>query len=230
MKTKFGNRASPWLFLAGWCFAVLLAGQNVEPPCDRPPLFSPEKKEIDLNGCVQQDVERASPGVISSRILAHKPPKAARKEFERAAHSSKEGHLDSARQHLMQAVRLDPDFVEAQIELGAVYLKSGQPQQALEWFDRALVLESDMALIYSAKAAALVTLGRPAEAEVAARRALQLSPQSIEANYLLGSSMMLEGKITPETAAYLAVAAPKYPRARAALIDVQEALAKQQGR
>jgi len=80
-------------------------------------------------------------------------------------------------------------------------------------------------VLHSNKAAALVMLGRWEEAEQAARHALQLDPASIDANYMLGSAMMKQGKITPETAARLAVAAKKHPRARVYLAEVQAELA-----
>jgi Flp pilus assembly protein TadD len=77
----------------------------------------------------------------------------------------------------------------------------------------------------SDKAAALVILGRWEEAELAARRALQLDPASIEAHYMLGIAMLQQSKITPETAAHLAIAAKEHPRARAFLAEVQADLA-----
>jgi predicted Zn-dependent protease len=69
--------------------------------------------------------------------------------------------------------------------------------------------------VLSNKAAALVMLSRWEEAEQAARRAIQLDPGSIDANYMLGIAMMKQGKITPETAAHLAIAAKTHPRASA---------------
>jgi Flp pilus assembly protein TadD len=78
---------------------------------------------------------------------------------------------------------------------------------------------------HSDKAAALVMLGRWEEAELAARRALQLDPASIETNYMLGIAMLQQSKITPETAAHLAIAAKEHPRARAFLAEVQADLA-----
>jgi cytochrome c-type biogenesis protein CcmH/NrfG len=68
-------------------------------------------------------------------------------------------------------------------------------------------------------------LSRCEEAEQAARRALQLDPGSIDANYMLGIAMMKQGKITPETADHLAIAASKHPRARVYLAEVQAYLA-----
>jgi tetratricopeptide (TPR) repeat protein len=124
-----------------------------------------------------------------------------------------------------EAVRLDPDYVEARTDLGVVYAKTGRPEEALDQYERALALEPNLPALLSNKAAALVMLSRWEEAEQAARRALQLDPKSIDADYMLGIAMVKQERITPETAAHLAIAATKYARARAYLAEVQAALA-----
>jgi predicted Zn-dependent protease len=92
-------------------------------------------------------------------------------------------------------------------------------------FDGALALEPNWALIHIDRAAALVNLNRPDEAEIASRRALRLEPNSAAASYMLGCAMLMQEKITPETAAYLAVAAGKYPKAQSYMAGVKEYLA-----
>jgi hypothetical protein len=111
--------------------------------------------------------------------------------------------------------------VEARTDLGIVYAKTGEANEALDQYEQALMLEPNVAVLHSNKAAALVMLGRWEEAEQAARFALQLDPESIDANYMLGIAMMMQGNITPETAAHLAIAAKKHPKARAFLAKVQ---------
>jgi predicted Zn-dependent protease len=68
-------------------------------------------------------------------------------------------------------------------------------------------------------------LSRWEEAEQAGRRAVQLDPKSIDGNYMLGIALMKQGKITPETAARLAMEVKKHPRAGAFLAEVQAELA-----
>jgi tetratricopeptide (TPR) repeat protein len=165
-------------------------------------------------------------GVVPARILSHKPPPAARREFERGTKAWGKSKNDEAIGHLSEAIRLDPGYIEAQVSLGAVYADSGRLEQALAMFDRALALEPNWALIHVDLAAALITLNRPEEAEMAARRALRLAPGSITASYMLGWSMLMQNKITPETADNLAIAAGKYPLARKALKPVRERLAE----
>jgi tetratricopeptide (TPR) repeat protein len=135
------------------------------------------------------------------------------------------GQYDQALRYLTEAVRLNPNSVEALTDLGAVYAKADRPEEALQQYELALALEPNLAGVYSNEAAAFVMLSRGEEAEQAARRALQLDPGLIDADYMLGIAMMMQGKITSETAAHLAIAAKKHPRARAYLAEVQAQLA-----
>jgi len=160
-------------------------------------------------------------GGVSARRLAHKPSKAAVKAFNQGLRAWNKGESDQALSYFAEAVQLDPAFAEARVNLGALYAKTGRPVEALDQYERALELEPNLALLHSNKAAALVMLSRWEEAEQAGRRAVQLDPQSIDANYMLGIAMMMQGKVTTETAAHLALAAKKYPNARAFLAEVQ---------
>jgi Flp pilus assembly protein TadD len=164
-------------------------------------------------------------GGVSARTLGHKHSKAASQAFDRGVRAWKKRQGEQAVRYLSEAVRLDPDFLEARTDLGIVYTKTDRPEEALVQYELALGLEPNIAALHSNKAAALVMLSRCEEAEQAARRALQLDPESIEANYMLGIAMMKQLKITPETAAHLAIAAKKYPRARAYLAEVRAYLA-----
>ena len=169
----------------------------------------------------------ASPprGGVSARTLAHKHSKAADKAFNQGHRAWNKGQSDQALSYLTEAVRLDPGYAEARLNLGAIYAKAGRPGEALDQYERALELEPNLALLYSNKAAALVMLSRWEESEQAGRRAVQLDPGSIDGNYMLGIAMMKQGKITPETAAHLAIAVKKHPGARAFLADVEADLA-----
>ena len=59
---------------------------------------------------------------------------------------------------------MDPNFAEAQAELGVAYAKTGQAEQALHQYEVALTVQANFALVDSNKAAALVMLSRWEEA------------------------------------------------------------------
>src|SRR5579862_1338840 len=133
-----------------------------------------------------------SPAVISAATLAHKPSGAARREFDRGIRAWRKREADQAVQHLAQAVRLDPDFIDALNELGFVFMKTGRPELAVVHFERAAELAPNLAVLQTNYAAALLALSRPREAETAARRALQLDARSVQANYLLGLALTMQ--------------------------------------
>jgi Tfp pilus assembly protein PilF len=168
--------------------------------------------------------DRTATGSVSARDLAHKPPKGASKEYDRGVQAWKKGQIAEAVHHLAEAFRLDPNLIEAEADLAAVYVTTGKPELALELLEHALAVKPNWALLYGSKAAALMSLDRPKEAEQAARRAVRLNPGWIEANYILGVAMLMLNQITPETAEHLTIATRRYPRAGALLAEVQEAL------
>jgi hypothetical protein len=52
-------------------------------------------------------------GGVSARVLAHKPSKAAAKALKQGVQAWDRGQYDQALRYLTEAVRLDPDSVEA---------------------------------------------------------------------------------------------------------------------
>jgi len=177
------------------------------------------------DGCTPAVAAPGPAAVISAQLLSHKPPKSARGEFDRGMQALRNRRNDQAVAHLAEAARLDPNFMEAEGQQGVVYAQMGQPLLALDHFERALVLDPASHVLWSNKAAVLVALSRPAEAEQASRRAVRLAPLSIEGNYLLGVALFIQGKFTREAADDLAMAAAKYPRAREILAQIQAYLA-----
>jgi len=147
------------------------------------------------------------------------------KQFELGSRAWGKSRNQDAIRHFSESLRLDPGYVEAEVKLGVVYAASGQAEQALALFDNALALEPEWALIHIDRAAALLNLKRAEDAELAARLALRIELGSVAASYMLGCAMLMQEKITAETAAYLATAAGKYPLARSYLAQVNEYLA-----
>jgi Tfp pilus assembly protein PilF len=231
------KRCAIGLLLICCLAATRLEAQNRDTDCDgTPPAHRldrngnvlPEYREWDPGQCAAAvSPHPSSPAAISAKSLAHKPSKEARKEYARGMQDTRRGHSDEAIKHLLEAIRLDPDFLDAQNELGVLYVRMGRADLALAHLDRALALEPNVAVLHTNKASALVVLNRPVEAEPEARRAIQLDPSSPEANYMLGVALMMQQKPT-EAAAHLALAAPKYPRARAFFESLRKQLSKSQ--
>ena len=118
--------------------------------------------------------------------------------------------------HLQEAIRIDPDYWEAHANLADVYWRERHLAPALEELNLALAIDANSETLQSNSAVVLLALDRPAEAASAARRALRISPDSVDAHYLLGTALLKSGEITEETERSLAAAATKYPQAKAA--------------
>ena len=89
--------------------------------------------------------------------------------------------LEAAR----KALELEPDLVEAHVELGAAHLSYDFNWGAMEReFDRALELNPNYAPAHEWKAWYLTEIGRGAESLAEIRRAIQLDPLSAENEYM----------------------------------------------
>jgi tetratricopeptide (TPR) repeat protein len=230
---------APSSFIAACLSLTAVWAQNPGAECGD---ALPENAYYVVGQCPPAAQVHLAPGVVSAQALAHKPPKAARKELDRGLQAWHKGRNGEALHYLTDAVRLDSGFVEAHIRLGAFYDDIDQPALALGQFNRALALEPQSSAATLAKAAVLMTLNRPAEAEQAARRALQLSPGLIEAHYLIGAALVVQEaalvvqeKVTPlnrlhlaEAAEHLRIAASKLPQAQPFLAAAQAQLAETQ--
>lgn len=100
-----------------------------------------------------------------------------------------EGRELDAGKHFRSAIRLDPHFSAALLNLGILYAHAGRPQKAIGYFAEVFHhrLPSDspqtFAAAYTEWADALANLGQPAEADATFRRAIEADPQYAEAYY-----------------------------------------------
>ena len=165
-------------------------------------------------------VERPVSGTISVERLQHKVPRKAHKEFEKAMSADRKRDTEKAVQHLRNAIAIDPEYMEAHNNLGARYLNSGKPDQALREFNRALELDPHAIAPQVNAATSLLMMKRNVDAEQAARKALDLDSTDLRAHYMLGLSLIAQGKFTPEAGQSLRRAAEKFPRANLASAEV----------
>lgn len=152
---------------------------------------------------------------VSMYQLSHKVPKAARKEFERAAAAGENN--DKVVAHLNKAIEIDPDYVEALNNLGSRYIQMNQLDRAMEVLDRAGKLDSASAQVQTNIAVALLSMHKLADAERAARRAFQLASNDPRARYILALSLYTRQEFTPETEKLLQASRDSFPNANIAL-------------
>jgi len=164
--------------------------------------------------------ERPAAGVISVARLRHKVPPKAERAFRQAVKAQEAGDSGQSLAHLQEAVRIDPDYMEAHNDLGARYMSAGQFDRAAEEFERAVSLDPSATGTLLNLAGAWFALRRHEEAEAAARRALRQDTHSLRGYYLLGFTLMVQQKYGDETLQAFQRAASKYPNAHLAAAEV----------
>ncbi len=115
---------------------------------------------------------------------------AARTESERMAaaamHAHGRGRPEEAAALLRKALRLSPDYAEAQCALGATLAGLGRLDEAIAAYDKAVSLKPDFAVAWSNLGVARQTLGQMDEAVVAYDRAIAADPANAAALTNLG--------------------------------------------
>lgn len=152
-------------------------------------------------------------GIVTLQELSHHPPRRAEREFKRATTAQFDGNLQAAIRHYQKAIAIDPEFCAALNDLGADYLETHQLDLAVEQFKKAIVVDPHRAKPYSNLAIAYIGKGRYADAEHAARRAVDNDRTGTHGQLALGVSLVLQEKSTAETERSLKRAAPDFPDA-----------------
>jgi len=108
---------------------------------------------------------REPAGTVSAARLRHRPPKAARKGYEKALKLLQNGRPEESATELEKAIALDPDYAEAHNDLGVAYIRLGRNPEAASEFRRAIALLPGESIPHSNLAWVLSAMRRPAEAE-----------------------------------------------------------------
>jgi tetratricopeptide (TPR) repeat protein len=182
----------------------------------------------DKNKAIRESLQLPSPprqlvttGTVSVSSLRHSVPKAARKDFERARKLFASGKFGDTALELEKALALDPDFGEAQENLGALYLKLGRPAEAEPHLRRAIELDPSSSAAYSNLSAVQLLSGDPGAAERTARRALELSRGNDWARFVLGVTLLRNAATYSEALQHLEYASRSVPAARETLKALQ---------
>ena len=148
------------------------------------------------------------------------PPKAL-KELQLSDKARKSGDIRTSNVHLEKAVHIYPDFFVAHFDLGTNHLHLREFDQALTEYQRAMAIDPNLALGHHGVSVGLFFLHRYAEAEPAARQALEIDPDSIEYRYMLARTIVAQGHLTREAVDLLHQTAQKYPSASLVLAQVE---------
>jgi tetratricopeptide (TPR) repeat protein len=99
------------------------------------------------------------------------------KLFERGQNAHAHGDLLKALEFYEEAIKVRPEFAEAEFQRGNALVGLGRLQEAESGLRRAIELRKDWSLPYSALGALLVRLNRDSDAEAVLRQAIKLDKQ-----------------------------------------------------
>ena len=110
--------------------------------------------------------------------------------------------IDEAMYHFQQAVNLNPDYADAQNNLGNLLNKTGRLEDAEDHLRQALRSQPNCAESLNALGKLLLKTNRPEEAEEQFRQALALKPDEIEIHNNLGVALFRIGRYYEAMAHY----------------------------
>jgi tetratricopeptide (TPR) repeat protein len=151
---------------------------------------------------------------LAADQMDHEPPTAARKAALHAERLSKKKQHDQAIEEFKRALAIDPKYYEAENNLALEYASAGQMDLALQTLSSLTKANPGRVLAYDNLAILLYQQHRYAEAEQIARKAYKMHPFSYKANYVLGASLVAQGKYTDEAKLNLNYASERHPEAR----------------
>jgi tetratricopeptide (TPR) repeat protein len=158
---------------------------------------------------------------VSAERLRHKPPKAARKAFERGSYFVKSGDHQKAVAECEKAIQHDPEFADAHSLLGVEYAAVGRYGEAEAELRRTLTLDPGFWNAHYNLALVLLQRGDSVGAEKSARQALDLSRSNPRAHLLLGLLLLSRTETEADGMQHLRQAARTMPIAEQVLEELQ---------
>jgi Tfp pilus assembly protein PilF len=139
-----------------------------------------------------RSANRAASGTVSLQQLTHKIPAAAQKAYDKGEQCFSKGDLEQSHTYLLQAVTIDPEFVDAYNELGATDAGMKHLPEAAEHFQKAIDLAPENPRALVNLSIVLAQMRRLHEAGEVSRRALKVVPNSGVVHYILAVSLLSE--------------------------------------
>jgi Flp pilus assembly protein TadD len=196
----------------GWYSIRVLAAPGDEPIIEEYRQIGPNNAPLVLQLPARSN-EKAPSGTISLRELTHPVKKQALRCVEEAQRYAQKNEPLKAFAKLEEAVRIDPDYRDAQTNLGVAYARSGRPEEARLHFLRALEIGPPDVIIYSNLSWSSLALRQFSEAEEFARKAIALDAANPKAHLVLGNALAMQPGKDAEAVKQLLIAAPTEPKA-----------------
>jgi protein O-mannosyl-transferase len=147
--------------------------------------------------------------------------------IRRGADLERIGRIDEAIAEMLEAVRIDPRAVQAEINLVSLYGRLGRFDEATTHYKAGLAIDRNQADLHYNYGVLLMKQGRSGEAETAFREAVRLNPAYVEARNNLGALFEQQGQLDAALREFEA-AVERRPGDRTAHFHIGRILANQQ--
>jgi arylsulfatase A-like enzyme/Flp pilus assembly protein TadD len=171
----------------------------------------------------QGDFEQA---VIEFSEYLREYPDSAPDHFELGSALAQLQKFDEAIAEFREAIRLAPEFLNANLALGQLFNSRQQPQLALECFERAVASNPESVDAHAHLFLTLVQLRQYGTAELHAKKAIALAPNSYENRFNFSVFLISQRRI-PEAIAQLRIAQklrPDDPRPGQMIREIEAAV------
>jgi len=133
----------------------------------------------------ERSVNKPISGFVSLHDLEHPVPKKAIREAYQAQEAATAKDYPKAIEKLEKAIRIDPSYRDAHLNLGVQYARAGRSADARAQFQKALEIGPPQAPIYADLALTSLALHQRDEAEAFAHKALEMDPENSAAQRVL---------------------------------------------
>lgn len=158
-----------------------------------------------------QTTPAAPSPTVTMQELRHKVPPRARKKMEKAEKARLANRLDDAIDLYKQTIAIDPEYVAARNNLATLYLRGADTNLGLEQLQEAITVSPHNAMLFRNLAIGYELARQIADAERAARMAVDLDRTGAEPRLLLGLILLEEHKFTDEALRCFERTALQYP-------------------
>jgi tetratricopeptide (TPR) repeat protein len=165
--------------------------------------------------------EKAPGGIISLRELKHPVKKEAFRCVAEAQRFTARNETLKAFAKLEEAVQIDPEYRDAQTNLGVAYARTGHVEEAMQHFRRALEIGPPDVILYSNLSWSLLAQRQFSDAEDFGRKAIAIDARNAKAHLALGSALAMQPGKEAEAMQHLQIAAPEEPKALALMERVR---------
>ena len=138
------------------------------------------------------------PGVVNA--FTQNVPKPARQAFDRATKLTQEQKIAAATEQLLTAIKLFPEYFEAHLQLGNIFLQSGQFDQAIAELDKAREINPNDERTYQSFGLVLMKRKNYAVAVAVFSEAARLNPENPLNALMRGTALIHQAASISEAA------------------------------